>query len=52
MNKIKQLFKRRKPKFGAAIFHQRTWLTKKVDEAILTQRQIKYVDLGPTKEQK
>lgn len=31
---FKKLFTRRKPKYGAGIFYQKTWLTKQVEEAL------------------
>lgn len=48
---VKRFFNRRQPKYGEAIFFQRNWLTKKVDEAILVQRNIHHVTLGEVKEQ-
>ena len=50
--KLKNLFRHKKSKFGEIIFHQRTWLTKQVDEAILKARTEQHVTLGAVKEQK
>ena len=50
-NTMIKLFKRKQPKFGPSIFYQRNWLTKQVDAAILDQRLVQHVELGPVKEQ-
>jgi hypothetical protein len=33
-NLFKKLFARRQPKYGAAIFQQKSWLDKQVEEAL------------------
>lgn len=48
---VKRFFNRRQPKYGESIFFQRSWLSKKVDEAILVQRNVQHVELGEVKEQ-
>ncbi len=32
--KLLNLFRKKKPVYGASIFYQRTWLSKQVDEAM------------------
>lgn len=45
LQKIKSLFTRRKPVYGAKIFTQRSWLDRQVDDAIYKRELMRGIDI-------